>query len=66
MIFFCPLLRNYTYYIFILENCGGVGLLVIKLEENSLAEVVSVDKRILVSHFNGNPKMTVIVNYAPI
>ena len=45
---------------------GGVGIVVNKQAEKSLAEVRSVNERILVSTFNGNPSTTVISNYAPV
>ena len=45
---------------------GGVGILLDKQAEKSLAEVKSINKRILVVNFNGNPNTTVIANYAPV
>ena len=45
---------------------GGVGLLVNKLAESTLAEVTPVTERILKASFNGNPSPTIIVNYAPV
>ena len=45
---------------------GGVGILLSKQAEKSISEVTSVNQRILVVTFNGNPATTVIANYAPV
>ena len=45
---------------------GGVGIMINKTAADLLAEVVPVNKRTLIVHFNGNPKMSIIVTYAPI
>ena len=44
---------------------GGVGILIDKQAEKSLAEVKSENERILIATFNGSPNTTVIANYAP-
>ena len=44
---------------------GGVGVLLDRQAEKSLAEVQSINERILTVHFNGNPNTTVISNYSP-
>ena len=43
---------------------GGVGVLLDRQAEKSLAEVKPINERILTVHFNGNPNITVISNYA--
>ena len=45
---------------------GGVGLMIDKSIESALSEVKPVDKRILIAEFNGNPRTTIIVHYAPV
>ena len=45
---------------------GGVGILVGKDAEKSLAEINPINERILEFNFNGNPGTTVVVNYAPV
>ena len=45
--------------------CGGVGILLYKRAENALAEVKCYNERILIAKFNGNPAVTIIVNYSP-
>ena len=45
---------------------GGVGLVVSKKAEKALAEVKPINNRIVVAVFNGNPKTTIIINYAPV
>ena len=45
---------------------GGIGILLSKQAEKSISEVTSVNQRILVVTFNGNPATTVIANYAPV
>ena len=44
---------------------GGVGLLLGPTARKALLKVKSIDKRILVAEFDGNPKTTVIVVYSP-
>jgi len=44
---------------------GGVGLLVNKAAKNVLSNVKYINKRIMITTFNGNPTTTIIVNYAP-
>ena len=44
---------------------GGVGLLVNRGIEKTLTDIEPFNERILIAHFNGNPKTTVIVHYAP-
>ena len=44
---------------------GGVGVVVSKYAANTLAEIMTYTDRILVAHFNGNPRTTIIVHYAP-
>ena len=46
--------------------CGGVGIMVNKDAEGTLSDVTSHSKRILITHFNGNPVTTIIVHYAPV
>ena len=46
-------------------SMGGVGFVISNLVENSLAEIRPVTERILVAEFSGNPKTTIIANYAP-
>ena len=45
---------------------GGIGLIVQRKIEQNLAEIVPINKRILIAHFNGNPMTTVIVHYSPV
>ena len=45
---------------------GGVGIMLNKQAEKSLAEVTSVNQRIMVTTFNGNPNTSVISTYAPV
>lgn len=45
---------------------GGVGLVINKKIEHLLTEVTSINQRILIAHFSGNPITTVIVHYSPI
>ena len=44
---------------------GGVGIVASKNAEGTLAEITKYNNRIRVAHFNGNPRTTVIVHYAP-
>ena len=44
---------------------GGVGIVVSKNAEDTLAEITKYNDRILVAHFNGNPRTTITVSYAP-
>ena len=44
---------------------GGIGIVISKMIEKSLCDVVSFNERILIAHFDGNPKTTVIVQYSP-
>ena len=44
---------------------GGVGLLLGKKAKKSLLDVKRISKRVMVAVFDGNPKTTVIVIYAP-
>ena len=44
---------------------GGVGLLMSKTTESALADIKPFNERIIIAHFNGNPKTTVIVHYSP-
>ena len=44
---------------------GGVGLLLDKNSYNALSSIEKINERIMVAHFNGNPKCTVIVCYSP-
>ena len=46
--------------------CGGVGILINKRAEDALAEVISFNSRILITHFGGNPATTIITHYAPV
>ena len=45
-------------------SCGGVGLIVSKEAEKSLAEIIPVNKRIMVALFDGNSKTSLVINYA--
>ena len=46
---------------------GGVGLLISKTPEQVLSSGVKpINDRIVKAIFNGNPKTTVVINYAPI
>ena len=45
---------------------GGVGLLISKSSEKALAEVNPINDRTVIAVFNGNPKTTIVINYAPI
>jgi exonuclease III len=44
---------------------GGVGLLLGRKARKSLLDAKRISQRILLAEFDGNPKMTVIVVYAP-
>ena len=44
---------------------GGVGIVVSKNAEDTLAEITKYNNRILVAHFNSNPRTIIIVHYAP-
>ena len=44
---------------------GGIGLLVNNSILSSLSDVKTVNERIMVATFNGNPEITVIVAYSP-
>ena len=44
---------------------GGVGLLLGPKARKALLKVRSINERILIAEFDGNPKTTVIVVYAP-
>jgi len=44
---------------------GGVGVIVNKSSHDALSDIQPVCDRILVLHFEGNPKTTVIVHYSP-
>ena len=45
---------------------GGVGILIGKTAKRALSQINPRNKRILEVQFNGNPNITVIVNYAPV
>ena len=45
---------------------GVIGLLISKTSEQALAEVKPINDRIVITVFNGNPKTSVVINYAPI
>ena len=45
---------------------GGVGLLINRNMEQALAEIKPINEKIVVAVFNGNPNITIVVNYAPI
>ena len=44
---------------------GGVGLMISKYAVNALADVIAFNRRIIIAHFNGNPAVTLIVQYSP-
>ena len=44
---------------------GGIGILLNKNAYNSLNCIEKISNRILVAHFNGNPKATITVCYSP-
>ena len=44
---------------------GGTGVVGSKYAEDTLVEIIKYTDRILVAHFNGNPRTTIIVHYAP-
>ena len=44
----------------------NVELVVIKKAENSLTEIIPVNKRIMVALFDGNPKTSLVIDYAPV
>ena len=46
-------------------SMGGVGFVISKSVQNYLTEIRPVTERILVAEFSGNPKTTIIGNYAP-
>ena len=45
---------------------GGVGLMISKSAADNLAEVRIWNERIIIANFNGNPALTIIVNYSPV
>ena len=45
--------------------CGGVGMLVKKYIEKTLADAEPFYERILITHFLGNPHITIIMHYEP-
>ena len=45
---------------------GGVGMLIQKKIESSLIDIEPINSRILVAHFNGNPRTSVVVHYSPV
>lgn len=46
-------------------SSGGVGVLINKKLEDTLSTIDTINKRIIVASFNGNPKSTIIVHYSP-
>ena len=44
---------------------GGVSLLLDRLSYKALSSIEKINDRIIVAHFNGNPKCTVVVVYSP-
>ena len=44
---------------------GGVGILIDSKTEKALSEIKLLTKRIIMAKLNGNPAITMIVNYAP-
>ena len=44
---------------------GGIGILLDKANISSLAEVIKWNRRIIIVHFNGNPKTSIIIHYSP-
>ena len=47
-------------------SAGGVGVFVNNHAEKALAEIKSINSRIMAVVFSGNPNTTVVVNYAPV
>ena len=45
---------------------GGVGIVLNKFAQRALSQVNPVNERILKIQFNGNPNVTVVVNYSPV
>ena len=46
-------------------SVGGVGLLLSPLFKNSLENVETINSRIMIATFSGNPKSTIISTYSP-
>ena len=44
---------------------GGVGFVINNNAEGTLAEVSKFNDRILIAHFSGNPKTSIIIHYSP-
>ena len=44
---------------------GGVGILLSAKAKKAFLNINKVNNRIIVAHFDGNPKTTVIVTYSP-
>ena len=44
---------------------GGIGILLDKATISSLGEVIKWNIRIIIVHFNGNPKTSIIIHYSP-
>ena len=48
------------------EPIGGLGLLINRTSSAALAEIKLYNTRILITHFNGNPATTIIIQYTPV
>ena len=48
-----------------LNTAGGVSILIDSKSENTLAEAVKWNDRILIVIFKGKPKTTIIIQYSP-
>ena len=47
------------------SKVGGVGILLDKSSYKALSSIEKINERIILAHFNGNPKCSVIVVYSP-
>ena len=47
------------------DSIGGVGILLSPFARRSLVNIESMNDRIVIATFNGNPKTTIIATYSP-
>ena len=46
-------------------SLGGIGIILNKKTLSSLSGIVKWNERIMIVNFEGNPKTTIIIHYAP-
>ena len=62
----CQLITTSAWKSSIGAAVGGVGIVIGKTAKRALSQINPINKRILEVQFNGNPNVTVVVNYAPV